>query len=83
MREYGDDAFAFEVIASAIKKGDLAALERDLIEQYDAENEFNSDGPKRWAKASGDLAASYSLLFKAINKVGADRVSQALLALLD
>jgi hypothetical protein len=79
MREHGIDAFDFEVIACVISREDLSQLEMDLIQQYDAEvHGYNSDGPKRWEKQRSQMSAASSLLFKAINQVGIERVMQAL-----
>jgi len=83
IREYGESTFEFTPIACVLKVEDLAELERLLIQQHDSEvSGYNTDGPVRREKQRSDLTAVSSLAFKAANKIGSEKVIEALTMLL-
>lgn len=79
IREYGPENFVFEVIASALSRDHLDALELDVIAQYDADaSGLNTEGPSAWKKTTDKMLIVQRSMFKAVQYAGVDRVIETL-----
>lgn len=79
IREHGPENFVFEVIASALSRGQLDALEIDVIAQYDADaSGLNTEGPSAWKKTTDKMLIVQRSMFKAVQYAGVDAVIAAL-----
>lgn len=75
IREHGEGAFSFQVIACVLPGVDIEKFEADVIEQFKSDTDgYNTSSPKFWEQRSAYMSAAQSALFRAGSKIGYEKV---------